>query len=93
MGVMSVTQTGLISNKYAIGPGILWMPFFIIAHAISLVFNYLRLHISTDGYSYIYQSSICIGSIIYGFLGMILIYSTQESINLVHPCLLVCSFG
>jgi hypothetical protein len=49
IGIMRVTKTGLISNKYSIGPGILWMPFFIIAHAISVVFNYLGLHISTDG--------------------------------------------
>ena len=78
MGVMSVTQTGFIFNKYSIGPGILWMPFFIIAHAISLVLNYFGLHISTDGYSYIYQAAICIGSIIYGFLGMILVYSATK---------------
>lgn len=75
---MSITKTGFISNHHPIGPGILWIPFFIIAHAISLFLNYLGLHISTDGYSYIYQAAICTGSIIYGFLGMILIYITTR---------------
>ena len=36
IGIMRVTKIELISNEYLIGLGSLWMPFFIIAHAISL---------------------------------------------------------
>ena len=30
------TSVGYIGNKYAIGPALLWMPFFLAAHAIAL---------------------------------------------------------
>ncbi len=78
IGPRYITKTGLVSNKYSIGPGILWMPFFIIAHVVLLFLKYLGLHVTTDGYNYFYQAAVCVGSITYGFIGMTLTYSTTK---------------
>jgi hypothetical protein len=72
------TSTGLIANKYAIGTGILWLPFFIVGHLISLIMRSAGFSVTTDGYSYIYQAAVCIGSIFYGFCGMVLMHRTTQ---------------
>jgi len=69
-----VTPTGLAPNKYAIGPALLWMPFFLVAHGIALIGHTLGLGVAPDGYGYLYQGAIAIGSIIYGTLGFWLAY-------------------
>jgi hypothetical protein len=68
------TAMGYIGNKYAIGPALLWMPFFLVAHAIALAAHALGWNVAADGYSYLYQSAISIGSIVYGALGFWLAY-------------------
>jgi hypothetical protein len=68
------TPTGLAPNKYAIGPALLWMPFFLAAHLIALVGRALGLGVAADGYGYLYQAAISIGSIVYGTLGFWLAY-------------------
>src|SRR5215207_4519089 len=68
------TATGYIGNKYAIGPALLWMPFFLVAHAIALAARVFGWNVAADGYSYLYQSAISIGSIVYGALGFWLAY-------------------
>jgi len=75
---MVQTSTGYIANKSFIGSGVLWVPFFFIAHIISKFLNYFGVYVNTDGYTYIYQASACIGSIIYGFLGIVLIFQTVK---------------
>jgi hypothetical protein len=63
------TPIGKAANKYAIGPALLWMPFFLAAHGIALAGRALGFGIAADGYSYLYQAAISIGSIVYGTLG------------------------
>jgi hypothetical protein len=70
----AITPTGLVTNQYAIGVGLLWIPFFIVAHILALLLKDFGLPVATDGYSYLYQSAICLGSMTYGFVAMILIY-------------------
>ncbi|MHB1355744.1 MAG: hypothetical protein ACYCZF_07180 [Anaerolineae bacterium] len=70
------TPTGLTTNQFAIGPAILWLPFFLAGHLILLGLRTVGLPVATDGYSYIYQAAICIGSIFYGFMGMLLMHRT-----------------
>lgn len=72
------TPTGRIANQYAIGPAILWLPFFLVGHALSLVLQSIGLAVVADGYSYIYQVCVCIGSIFYGFCGMLLMHRTTK---------------
>jgi hypothetical protein len=65
----SLTPIGHVPNKYAIGPALLWMPFFLAAHVIALTGHALGIRIAADGYGYLYQAAISIGSIVYGALG------------------------
>jgi len=76
------TPTGLTSNQYAVGPGLMWAPFFAITHSIILGLNHMGFKISNDGYGYPYQIAICVGSIFYGFWGIALIYRT---VNKFYP--------
>jgi hypothetical protein len=69
-----ITPTGLITNQFAVGPAILWAPFFIVAHFIVLGLNSAGLPVVADGYSYVYQAAVSLGSIVYGFLGALLMY-------------------
>jgi hypothetical protein len=70
------TITGLRPNQFAIGPGLLWLPFFVLVHGILLLLSGLGLPVVVDGYSYAYQAAICTGSMVYGALGMGLMYAT-----------------
>lgn len=71
-----LTTTGLPSNQHGIGTAILWMPFFLLAHAISLLLNAFGRSVPTNGMSYIYEASVCLGTIAYATLGFILTYHT-----------------
>ncbi len=68
------TLAGWPANKYAIGPALLWMPWYLAAHLIALIANVINPQIAADGYSYIYQAAISIGSITYGAIGIALAY-------------------
>ena len=63
------TPAGRPPNKMSIGLGLVWMPFFVAAHALSAL-----LGLPTDGYSYVYQAAVCLGSMTYGFIGLLLTY-------------------
>lgn len=56
-----MTSTGLIENQWAIGPALLWAPWFVSAHAI------VRLtgQDPQDGYASIYRRACAMGSLCY----------------------------
>ncbi|MFQ5822491.1 MAG: hypothetical protein ACE5JB_00360 [bacterium] len=68
------TETGLQSNKYQLGSAILWLPFFLIGHLITLLINTFGGNLAVDGYSKFYVLMISIGSALYGFIGLLLAY-------------------
>lgn len=72
------TPTGRISNQYAIGTPILWLPFFAVAHLLSLALRAMGLPVAADGYGYIYQAAVCVGSIAYGSCAMVLMHRTAR---------------
>jgi hypothetical protein len=63
------TPAGLPPNRMSIGVGIVWLPFFLLAHASAWLFG-----LPADGYSYLYQAAVCLGSMVYGFIGLLMIY-------------------
>lgn len=63
-------ETGKVLNQYTIGTPLLWSPFFLIAHGASIFFG-----TESDGYSPIYSFSVTMGSVIYMFLGLIMLYN------------------
>ncbi len=56
---------GIRVNKYYPGVSLLWMPFFLLAHLLALIF-----HLPADGYSNIYQYGIGLAGIFYTYLGL-----------------------
>ncbi len=64
------TATGVQANKYPVGSALLWSPFFLIGHLITVFFtNY-----PADGYSKFYVLLVSLGSCIYAFLGIFFSY-------------------
>jgi len=57
---MVLTKTGMVANKYALGPAIFWLPGFLIAHLI----------VRGDGYSQFYQLVVGLSSVFWGILGL-----------------------
>lgn len=66
--------TGPRRNKYAIGPAILWTPFFLVGHLIAIGLNAFGYRIPLDGIGYVYQVPTLLGSLSYGFAGLFLMY-------------------
>lgn len=67
-------DTGHPVNKYSIGFPLLVLPFFLFVHAIILFLNLIGMGLCSTGYSLPYQLSMCLGSIVYGYSGIIISY-------------------
>jgi hypothetical protein len=59
-----IQKNGKIVNKTFPGLAILWLPFFLIAHLLSLISGF-----PADGYSILYQFAISIAALFYLWLG------------------------
>jgi hypothetical protein len=76
------TFRGETVNKAFPGPAVLWLPFFLLAHVLSLLFGF-----PADGYSILYQYAIGLASLFYLWLGCRLLYqvlmryTNQESLS------------
>ncbi|MBN2809043.1 MAG: glycosyltransferase family 39 protein [Deltaproteobacteria bacterium] len=68
------TRTGYVANKYPIGPALLWAPFFIAAHVLTIGINHLGFNLQTNGYSFLYQLFTGAGTTFYGVLGLYFIF-------------------
>jgi len=69
------TTTGLAGNACSTGPAVLWAPFYLLAHVISRALYAVGIVTVLDGWGLIYESAICIGTIVYVSLGCLLTYS------------------
>jgi len=65
-----------LGNFCAVGCAVLWTPFFLIGHAIALVLRMAGSSMALDGIGYVYQAPVLIGSITYGFAGVLLVYGS-----------------
>lgn len=68
------TPKGYVDNIHLIGNAIMWLPFFFTAHLLTLFLNAAGANIEANGYTFFYEAGIGLATIIYGFLGMLLIY-------------------
>lgn len=59
-----------LSNDWPIGAGLLWLPFFIVAHLLALVFKLPGM--LANGYSAIYQLVVSLGILLYAVCGLVL---------------------
>lgn len=70
----TMKETGYYPNHHSFGNALLWTPFYLAAHILTLTLNFLGLNLAVDGYSLFYELSVGLGSIFYGFLGIFIIY-------------------
>jgi hypothetical protein len=68
------TATGHLDNHFSIGPAMLWAPFLICAHAGVLLARIFGAHVSADGFSLPYLLVMAFGTLLYGFLALLLSY-------------------
>jgi len=61
-------------NVFAMGSGILWMPFLIIAHMVTWFAKTLGFGLTTDGYSILYECAVGIASCFYSFIASMFLY-------------------
>ena len=75
------TPTGRVANQYAVGPALLWSPFFAAGHLVALAACAAGLPVQADGYNSVYQAAVCLGSMVYGFLGMLLVFRIARQLR------------
>ncbi len=68
------TPKGRIENIYLIGSAVMWAPFFLLSHAAALFLHSAGLPVRADGFGLLYEAGIGLASLIYGFLGIWLIF-------------------
>jgi hypothetical protein len=68
------TKTGKYYTMFPIGTGFVWMPFFFIGHSLTYISGGVL-----DGYSEMYLWWVSFGSALFGFLGILLIYSMLKN--------------
>lgn len=83
-----MTLTGYTYNEWAVGSAVLWSPFFLIAHGVSLLARALGLPVVADGYGAQYIWAVSIGSAIYAFIGILLTYRLGRALFAPNICTL-----
>lgn len=68
------TVVGVPPNQWAVGPALLWSPFFLLAHLVFHAINGLGAQLPVDGLSQAYQAVVLASSILYAGLGLWFIY-------------------
>lgn len=63
------TPTGMPANLFSVGPAVLWSPLYVLTHGLLSV-----LGRAGDGYAFEEQAPIMFLSIVYGFIGIVLMY-------------------
>ena len=65
---------GKLANFYPVGSAVLWLPFFLAAHLIVIVANAAGSAVPADGYSAPYLFMSMLGSVIWAFAGLTILY-------------------
>lgn len=63
-----------LNYAYAIGTPILWLPFFLLGHGIVLLLHALGQPVALHGYTYWEEAAVCLGGLIYGCLGIWIVW-------------------
>jgi hypothetical protein len=77
------TPLGRTGNVHPIGPALVWAPFYALAEALSALSGRPR-----DGLNPLYKNAVSLGSLLYGWLGLVLLYRTASRRFGAAPALL-----
>ena len=70
------SATGHVVNQWAVGPSMLWLPFFLCAHLAVEASNLLGASLPADGFSAPYRWCCAAGTAFYGWLAIVLAFSS-----------------
>jgi tetratricopeptide (TPR) repeat protein len=84
-----INPTGYVFNNWQMGQAILFLPFFLIGHALAHLYQSLGYPVTTDGYSAPYYISTAVASATYLFAGLIFIYRTLRMFTRKRVSMLV----
>lgn len=82
------TRTGLAPSIWSAGPALVWAPFFLLAHTVTLVGRSFGLPLIPDGYGPFYLLFCALGSAFIGWLGIVWCYLIARRIAGTGPALL-----
>jgi hypothetical protein len=74
------TPTGRLGNPWPVGPALLWLPFFLLAHVLAIGLHGLGVGIRLDGCGYWYQAVVIGGNIVYGGAALLLAFTVARRI-------------
>lgn len=63
-------RTGLHTNQFPIGCALLWLPFFVLAQGVAWAAAGLGLPVPDNGFGFVYELPVYIGSFLYGVAGL-----------------------
>lgn len=63
-----------LNYAYAIGTPMLWLPFYLVGHGLAWLLHTAGLPVALDGYTSLEEAAVCLGSLLYGCLGMRIMY-------------------
>jgi hypothetical protein len=72
------SPTGHLRNIYAFGTAFLWIPFFLLGMRVANFLSLLGANVPLNGFGYPYAMGIHLGSLVYGFFGILLIYEVLK---------------
>ena len=72
--------TGLARNIFGVGPAILWAPFFLLTHLFCLIGIKLGYPLSPDGFSRFHVVGTLMGSVVYGWIAVLLVHRLARDI-------------
>lgn len=68
------TKTGLRRSIFAIGPAVVWTPFFGLGELVARGEHLLGRTVELDGYGPDHRNAVALGSLLYGFIAVLLIH-------------------
>jgi hypothetical protein len=68
------TSTGHRRSIYSVGPAVAWMPFFFAGEAVARAERLAGAEVDLSGYGPRHLNAVALGSVLYGFLAMLLIH-------------------
>lgn len=71
-----VPAYGKVVNKCFAGLAVAWLPFFLLAHLLTVIIGY-----PADGYSIIYQYAIAVAAFFYLWLGLFVLFKLLRKFN------------
>jgi hypothetical protein len=80
-GQLGRMPNGSLRNVAAVGPSVLWTPFFLTAHGLVRLLNSLGSNVVADGYSLPYRWLCAVGTALYAFLGVLLAFRVAERLT------------